>query len=77
MCVEFKMVACATKLITPVVLQVAQIKEMWKDQDVDDRISSSHSENWKVAATGTRAKIHNHYSMCELARRIYYCCDSY
>jgi hypothetical protein len=39
-----------------VVFQVAQIKEIWKYQDVDDRINISHSENWKVAATETIAK---------------------
>jgi hypothetical protein len=37
--------------------QVAQIKEIWKDQDVDDRINISHSEKWKVAVSGTGAKI--------------------
>jgi len=57
MCVEFKMVVCTTKFITFMVFQVAQIKEIWKDQDVDDRINISHSENWKVAASGTRVKI--------------------
>jgi hypothetical protein len=57
MCVEFKMAASTTKLITLMVYQVVQIKEIQKDQDVDDRINISHFENWKVAATGTRAKI--------------------
>ena len=42
MCVEFKMVACRTKRITLMIFQVAQTKEIWKDQDVDDRINISH-----------------------------------
>jgi len=56
MCVEFKMVTCTTKLVTLMVLQVAQIKEIWKDQDGGDRINISHSESWKVAASASRAK---------------------
>ena len=43
MCVQFKMVACTTKLgITLMIFQVAQTKEIWKDQDVDDRINIGH-----------------------------------
>jgi hypothetical protein len=43
MCVECKIVACTTKLITLMIFQVAQIKETWNDQDVDDRIKIRHS----------------------------------